>query len=193
MARITVVNNLTLDGVMQGPGHPDEDRRDGFEHGGWAAPYADEVSAGYATSSMGTTGGLLLGRWTYEDLQRAWAGRTDNPFTPVLENSPKYVATRTLTEPLPWMNSIKLDGDVVDAVSKLRAEQEKDLVILGSGELIQALIARALIDEYTLLIHPIVLGEGRRLFRDGSAYSKLVLVDSKPTTTGVLIATYRPA
>jgi len=192
MARIIVFNSVTLDGVMQGPGHPDEDRRGGFEHGGWAAPYADEVSASYATSSMGTTGGLLLGRWTYEDLHRAWGGRTDNEFTPVLESSPKYVASRTLKEPLPWVNSSLLDGDIVEDVSRLRGEQEKDLVILGSGELIQTLMAHGLIDEYTLLVHPLVLGEGRRLFRDGSPYAKLRLVESKPTTTGVLIATYRP-
>ena len=193
MARIIVFNSVTLDGVMQGPGHPDEDRRGGFERGGWGVPYADEVSMGYATSSMGTTGGLLLGRWTYEDLYRAWAGRTDNPFSAVLENSPKFVASRSLREPFPWANTSVLDGDAAEAVAGLRAEQPKDLVILGSGELIQTLMSHGLIDEYTLLIHPIVLGEGRRLFREGSTYSTLRLVESKPTTTGVLIATYRPA
>src|SRR5947207_15608954 len=94
MARIVVFNSVTLDGVMQGPGHPDEDRRDGFEHGGWAAPYADEVSAGYATSSMGTTGGLLLRRWTYEDMQLACAGHTDHPLTLVHAYAPEYLVLR---------------------------------------------------------------------------------------------------
>jgi dihydrofolate reductase len=143
--------------------------------------------------SRATTGGLLLGRRTYEDLYSVWPKRTDNPFTDVLNNSPKYVASRTLKEPLPWMNSILLKGDVVDAVAELRAQPTKDLVILGSGELIQTLMKHNLIDTYMLFIHPLVLGSGRRMFPDGSAFSTLKLVDVKPSSTGVVIATYQAA
>jgi dihydrofolate reductase len=111
----------------------------------------------------------------------------------VLERSPKFVATRTLSEPFPWANTTRVDGDVGDAVAGLRAGQEKDLVILGSGELIATLLARGLIDEFVLLIHPLVLGSGKRLFRDGGALATFRLVDTTPTSTGVLIARYQLA
>lgn len=192
MARIVVFNSITLDGVMQAPARPDEDPRGGFQHGGWAAPYSDPAMGKAAGESMSTTGGLLFGRRTYEDFYQVWPNRTDgNPFTEVLNNSQKYVASRTLKEPLPWVNSTLLRGDVPEAVSKLKAQQEKDLVVLGSGELIQALMKHNLIDTYILLIHPLVLGSGRRLFADG-VYATLQLVDTKTTTTGVLIATFQP-
>jgi dihydrofolate reductase len=189
MGKIVVFNSVTLDGVMQSPARPDEDTREGFPYGGWAVPYADPKAAG---PSMSTAGGLLLGRRTYEDFYAIWPNRTDNPYTEILNNSPKYVASRTLHEPLPWMNSILLKGDIPQTVAALKKQLEKDLVILGSGELIQTLIKNHLIDMYILLIHPLVLGMGTRLFRDGTSYSKLQLVESKPTTTDVLIATYRP-
>jgi dihydrofolate reductase len=192
MAKIVVFNSVTLDGVMQAPGRPDEDPRGGFTYGGWAGPYADPELGMAAGESMATTGGLLLGRRTYEDFYSVWPGRTDNPYTEVLNNSPKYVASRTLQEPLPWMNSILLGGNAADAVALLKNQLEKDLVILGSGELIQTLMEHDLIDRYILLIHPLVLGTGTRLFRDGTAFSKLQLVASRPTGTGVLIATYQP-
>ncbi|MGE5462739.1 MAG: dihydrofolate reductase family protein [Syntrophothermus sp.] len=184
MARIVVFQNVTLDGVMQAPGRQDEDTRGGFPYGGWASPYADPEMGKAAGESMSTTGGLLFGRRTYEDFYSVWPHRTDNPFTEVLNNSPKYVASNTLREPLPWMNSTLLKGDVPGAVYALKQQLDKDLVILGSGQLI---------DQYTLLIHPLVLGTGNRLFRDGSSFSKLQLVDARPTTTGVVIATYQPA
>ncbi|TMD77951.1 MAG: dihydrofolate reductase [Chloroflexi bacterium] len=161
MSKVVVFTNLTLDGVMQAPGRPDEDRRGGFEHGGWAAPYAAMTAAGESTPHFGA---LLLGRRTYEDFYAVWPNRTDNPYTAVLNNTQKYVASTTLSEPLPWINSTLLKGDAAEAVARLKEELDKDLVIMGSGELVQSLMRANLIDEYVLLIHPLVLGSGRRLF-----------------------------
>jgi dihydrofolate reductase len=192
LTRIIVFSSLTLDGVMQAPGRPDEDRRGGFEHGGWALPYADPVLGKATGESMSNTGGLLLGRRTYEDFFGFWPHQTDNPFTDVLDRTEKYVASRTLKEPLPWKNSTLLKGDAADAVAKLKAQPGKDLVVLGSGELARSLMRRDLVDEFMLLIHPLVLGTGKRLFEEGGA-TKLKLVRSTPTTTGVVIATYQPA
>ena len=192
MGKLVAFESLTLDGVMQAPGRPDEDRRGGFEHGGWAAPYADPVMAEVAGEGMATNGGILLGRRTYEDFFEVWPKQTDNPFTDVLNNTQKYVASRTLKEPLSWENSTLLDGDAADAVLDLKSQVEKDIVVLGSGALVRSLMRRDLIDTYMLLIHPLVLGSGRRLFEDGGL-AKLRLVDSRTTTTGVVIATYEPA
>jgi dihydrofolate reductase len=193
MSKIVVFNNVTLDGVMQAPGRPDEDLRGGFQYGGWALPYADETQGKVVGESMATTGGLLFGRRTYEDFYKVWPNRTNNPFTEVLNNTQKYVASTTLKEPLPWMNSTLLKGDVPQAVATLKEQQDKDTVILGSGELIQSLMQHNLIDQYILLIHPLVLGTGRHLFTDGGAFEKLRLVDTKTTGSGVVIATYQPA
>lgn len=193
MGTIVVNMNLTLDGVMQAPGRPDEDRRGGFEHGGWALPYFDAVSAGAAAEGMANMPALLFGRRTYEDFYSVWPKRTGNPFTEVLNNSRKYVVSRTLDEPLPWMNSTLLKGDAPETVAALREEPGENLVILGSGELVRSLMPHGLIDEYVLSIHPLVLGSGRRLFPDAGALAALRLVDSKTTSTGVVIATYRPA
>ena len=190
MSKVVVFTNLTLDGVMQAPGRPDEDRRGGFEHGGWATPYAAMAQAG---NSMANTSALLLGRRTYEDFYAVWPNRTDNPYTAVLNNTQKYVASTTLSEPLLWSNSTLLKGDAAEAVARLKEEPGKDLVVMGSGELVQSLMRRNLVDEYVLLIHPLVLGSGRRLFTDGGAFAALRLVDTKTTTTGVVIATYQPA
>lgn len=193
MPKVVVLNNVTLDGVMQAPGRPDEDRRGGFDHGGWALPYNDAVMGKVMAEGMAQGGSLLLGRRTYEDFFSVWPNRTDNPFTEVLNNVQKYVASTTLREPLPWSNSTLLEGDAADAVAKLKKLPGKDLVVLGSGQLVESLMRRNLIDEYMLLIHPLVLGSGRRLFNDGGTFSPLHLVDSKTTTTGVVIATYKLA
>jgi dihydrofolate reductase len=192
VGKVVVFESVTLDGVMQAPGRRDEDRRGGFEHGGWATPYADEVSMSMAGQGMGSTAGILLGRRTYEDFAGFWPNQKDNPFTEALDNTQKYVASRTLEEPLPWKNSTLLDGDAADAVADLRESTDTDLVTLGSGELVQALMRRGLVDEYVLLIHPLVLGVGKRLFAEGLPTAKLQLIESKPTTTGVVIARYRP-
>ena len=190
MSKVVVFINLTLDGVMQAPARPDEDRRGGFEHGGWATPYATMEGV---EESMAHSGALLLGRRTFEDFYSVWPNRTDNPFTEVLNNTQKYVASTTLSEPLPWSNSTLLKGDAAEAVARLKEEPGKDLVILGSGELVQSLMRRNLVDEYVLLIHPLVLGAGRRLFPDGGAFAALRLVATRTTSTGVVIATYQLA
>ncbi len=192
MRRIVVFMSLSLDGVMQAPGRPDEDRRGGFEHGGWANTYADPEMGKAAGQSMATTGGLLFGRRTYEDFYSVWPNRTDNPFTEVLNNSPKFVVSRTLRDPLPWMNSTLLKGDAADSVARLKQQPGKDLVILGSGELVRSLMRSNLVDELILLIHPLILGAGQRLFTETGSFAALRLVDSKTTTTGVTISTYQP-
>jgi dihydrofolate reductase len=191
--RIVVFNHLTLDGVAQGPGRPDEDTRGGFAHGGWSLPYADAVLGRYVATGMRGSGALLFGRRTYEDFFSVWPKRKDgNPFTKVLDDTQKYVASRTLKEPLPWCNSTLLAGDATEAVAKLKAQPGKDVVILGSTELVKELAKRELIDEYQLTIHPLVLGSGRRLF-DGGRHAALRLVHAEPTSTGVILATYQPA
>jgi dihydrofolate reductase len=194
MSKVILFVSVTVDGVMQAPGRPDEDRRGGFQYGGWATPYADSVLGTIAGQSMATSGALLLGRRTYEDFYAVWPNRPKpNPFTDVLNNTMKYVASTTLKEPLPWINSTLLRGDAATAVAKLRDQPGKDLVVLGSGELAQSLMRRNLIDIYLLLVHPLVLGTGRRLFPEDGPRIVLQFVDSKTTTTGVVIATYHPA
>jgi dihydrofolate reductase len=190
MRKVVVLNNLTLDGVMQGPGRPDEDTRDGFTYGGWSMPYNDAVKGQAMGEGMSKGADLLFGRRTYEDFFEVWPKRTNNPFTPVLNAARKYVASRSLKEPLPWENSTLLEGDAADAVARLKQEDGLDLLVMGSGVLAESLRRRGLVDDYILMIHPLVLGTGRRLFADG-AMSSLTLVKSVPTTTGVIIATYR--
>lgn len=193
MSKIIVTNNVTLDGVMQAPARPDEDRRDGFAHGGWALPYNDAVMAGEMAKGMAQGGALLFGRRTYEDFYSVWPNRKDNPYTEVLNSAQKYVASTTLEEPLPWSKSTLLKGDVAETVARLKEPPGKNLVILGSGVLVQSLMRHNLIDEYVLLIHPLVLGSGRRLFPDGGTIATLRLVNTVTTTTGVIIATYQSA
>ena len=191
MGKIVLFESVTIDGVMQAPGRPDEDTRGGFQYGGWALPYADATMGQAAAESMATTGCILLGRRTYEDFYGVWPKRTDNPYTDVLNNTQKFVASRTLKEPLPWMNSILLKDDVPQAVSELKSQQKTDIVILGSGELARSLMQHNLIDQYILLIHPLILETGRRLFPEGSTLSTLDLVNSQTTSTGVVVATYQ--
>jgi dihydrofolate reductase len=193
MRKVVVTNNISLDGVMQAPARADEDTRDGFQHGGWALAYNDAVKGQAMAEGMSTGGALLFGRRTYEDFFKVWPGRKDNPFTAVLDNSPKYVASTTLQEPLPWKNSTLLGGDVANAVSKLKREPGGDLVVLGSGVLVQSLMRHKLVDQLVLLIHPLVLGRGRRLFADDGEFGKLRLVKSVTSTVGVVIATYETA
>ncbi len=195
MGTITVFNHVTLDGVMQAPGRPDEDRRGGFEHGGWAAPRMDQVIGAIGAQGMANPngGGLLLGRRTYEDFFGFWPEQTDNPFTPALNRMPKYVASRTLGEPLPWENSILLRGDAADSVAELKQRTGQDFTILGSGELIRSLLTSGLIDRVILMIHPVLLGKGARMFAEEGPPTDLKLVDNKTSTTGVVIATYELA
>jgi dihydrofolate reductase len=190
MSRIVVVESLSLDGVMQAPGRADEDLRGGFERGGWALPYRDSVFGQVLADGMAQAGPLLFGRRTYEDFFSVWPKRKDSPFSAILDDSQKYVASTTLTEPLPWKNSTLLQGDAADAVARLKKQPGKDIVVLGSGGLVGSLIRHNLVDRYMLMIHPLMLGSGRRLFSDAS-FRALRLVDAKTTTTGVVIATYR--
>jgi dihydrofolate reductase len=195
MGKVVVVENVTLDGVMQAPGGADEDVRGGFPYGGWAHPYADHVMAETMGRGMGADGAVLFGRRTYEQFHAFWSKQTDgNPYTEVLNRKRKHVASRTLTGSLPWENSSLLRGDAAGAVAALKRETDGDLVVLGSGELVRSLAAAGLVDSYTLSIHPLTLGTGRKLFGEGAeAYGTLELVEAVPTTTGVIIATYRPA
>jgi dihydrofolate reductase len=194
--RIVVVNHMTLDGVAQGPARPDEDRRGGFEHGGWAVAGGDAVMGNALAARMARPegGALLLGRLTYENFYSVWPKRSNNPYTEPLNKTRKYVASRTLKDPLPWSNSVLLRGDAAEAAAGLKREVPTgDLVVMGSLQLLQSLIRAELVDEYMLLIHPLVLGTGFRLFPDGGAFAKLELVEATTTTHGVIIATYRPA
>lgn len=192
MGTLAVVNHLTLDGVMQAPGRSDEDTREGFAHGGWAQPNNDPVMGRVMGEHLAQRPwSLLLGRRTYVDFAGFWPHQKDNPFTEVLDNAQKYVASTTLEEPLPWVNSTLLPGDATEAVAKLK--EDTDLVVLGSGDLLQSLMRHDLVDSYMLLIHPLILGRGRRLFTDDGADRALRLTDSVTTTTGVIIATYEPA
>jgi dihydrofolate reductase len=185
---VVAVESVTLDGVMQAPGRPDEDTRGGFARGGWAVPYSDEVMGRAMGERMARGGALLLGRRTYEDLYGYWPKQPPNPFTDVLTRTTKHVASTTLRAPLPWENSVLLDGDAVAAVRRMRTRGGGDLAIIGSGALVRALARAGLVDEFLLLVHPLVLGTGQRLF-DG-VDATLRLADSLTTTTGVIIATY---
>jgi dihydrofolate reductase len=193
MRKVVVIEHLTLDGVMQAPGRRDEDERGRFEHGGWAHARTDEVMGRMMGEGMAQGGPLLFGRRTYEDFFSFWPHQTDNPYTEVLDNAQKYVASTTLKEPLPWNNSTLLDGDAVEAVAKLKEQPGKDFGVLGSGQLVRSLMQRGLVDEFVLMIHPLVLGTGRRLFADAGAFAELQLTDTTTTTTGVVIARYRAA
>lgn len=190
MARITAFTNLTLDGVMQAPALPDEDPRDCFAHGGWAAPFAAMSEAGDA---IGDVRAVLFGRWTYESFYAYWPHQHGNPFSTFFDDIPKYVVSTTLEAPPAWRNTTLLGGDVAEAIRRLKAVQEGDCIVFGSGVLLQSLLRHGLVDRYVLLIHPLVLGSGRRLFADDGTFAALRLVASKTTASGVVIATYEPA
>lgn len=192
MAKIVVLNHLTLDGVMQSPGRAEEDTRGGFRHGGWSIRNSDDEMLAPVYARVAESGGLrlLLGRRSYEEMLAYW-NTQDSPFRDGLNSAPKYVASRTLRQPLPWPNSTLLRGDAGDAAAELKQQASGDLFVMGSGELIETLTRRGLIDEYLLVIHPLVLGSGRRMFADGVPPTALRLVDSKTTAKGVVIATYQ--
>jgi dihydrofolate reductase len=186
--RLTVVNHLTLDGVMQAPASADEDTSGGFAHGGWAVPYQDEVMGKFmgARINSAVQSTLLFGRRTYEHMYSYWPKQT-GPVTDTLNRAQKYVASNTLRDPLEWENSTLLTGD--DVAAQVRA-LDLDAVILGSGRLIHTLLREDMIDAFVLTLHPLVLGSGLRLFPDDGLLAKFRLVESIPTTTGVIIAVY---
>jgi dihydrofolate reductase len=193
VAKLVVLNHVTLDGVIQGPGRPDEDRRGGFAHGGWAIAGGDEMMAAWI-GPVGTVGGggMLMGRRSYEDMLGHW-NEAGGPFKDALNAAPKFVASTNPSLRLEWPNSTLLHGDVPAAVGELKRKHDGDLLIMGSGSLIHSLVPHDLIDEYRLAIYPILLGGGVRLFPDDGRLHRLQLMDSKSTKKGVILATYRPA
>ena len=190
---VVVLNHVSLDGVMQGPGRSDEDTRGGFAHGGWAVASGDPVMTEWiGPVGTGTGRGMLLGRRSYEVMLSSW-NRTGGPFKDALNAAPKYVASSSSSTKLEWPNSTLLHGDIPGAVDQLKRQGDGQLLIMGSAVLIYSLLPHNLIDEYRLAIHPVLLGGGLRLFPDDVVLHRLVLVDSRTSTTGVILATYRPA
>jgi dihydrofolate reductase len=191
--KLTIQTFLTLDGVMQAPGGPDEDTESGFTHGGWGFPYGDEDFGASVVNWMSQADGVLLGRKTYDIFAGYWPRQTDpaDPVATALNTLPKYVASTTLSS-ANWQNTTILGGDVVAEVAKLKEQPGRELQIHGSGQLARTLIEADLIDEYLLYYHPVHLGTGKKLFADGAAARALKLVDSTTTGAGVIIARYVP-
>lgn len=184
---------MTLDGVIQSPARPDEDTRGSFSHGGWAVGAMDEVMQSWiGPVGAGGPGGMLMGRRSYEDMLGHW-NQAGGPFKDALNAAPKFVASSNPSTRLEWPNSTLIQGNVPAAVAEIKREQEGDLLIMGSAQLIHSLLPHKLIDEFRLLIYPVLVGGGVRLFPDDGQSHRLQLVDSKTTTKGVILATYRPA
>jgi len=192
MRQLTINTFLTVDGVMQAPGGPEEDPTNGFTHGGWSVNYWDGVMGRNMDEFMGHPFDLLLGRKTYEIFAAHWPHVTNDPAADALNNATKYVASRTLSE-VEWQNSQLIRGDVAQEVAKLKRGNGPEIQVHGSANLLQTLLKNELIDVYRLWIFPLVLGTGKRLFADGTIPGALKLVDSKTSTTGVIIATFEPA
>lgn len=194
MSKVTIQQFLSLDGVIQGPGGPDEDRSGGFEHGGWLVPYADEDMGRLISDWFAAADSFLLGRKTYEIFASHWPRITDetDPAATKLNRLPKYVASSTLDK-VEWNNSTLIEGDVADEVAELKRQPGNEIQLHGSGNLAQTLMQHDLIDEYRLFTYPVVLGSGKRFFPDGSTPAALKLVDSNTTSTGVAVHVYQPA
>jgi dihydrofolate reductase len=192
--RLTLHTFLTLDGVMQAPGGPNEDPDGGFAHGGWSFPYGDEDFGTAMVGWFANADGFLLGRRTYQIFSSHWPHVTDpnDPVASKLNALPKHVASTTLSD-LDWHNSSLLKGDVAAAVAKLKEQPGNELQVHGSGGLAQTLIEHDLIDEYRLLTFPVHLGSGKKLFRDGLSAKAVRLTSTTTTSTGVVIACYEPA
>jgi dihydrofolate reductase len=192
MRKVIATEWMSLDGVVQAPGAANEDTSGGFQHGGWHLRYFDDLSRDWVVEGYATAGGFLFGRRTYESLAGYWphASEEERPIADPLNAKPKYVASTTLTEPLPWQNSILLKGDVAEAVAALKREDGGDLHVVGSTRLAQALLRHDLVDQFRLMIDPLLLGGGKRIFLDDGAQRPLRLLDAKVTTTGAFLATY---
>ena len=191
MGSITVTMWVTLDGVVQGLGRADEDTRSGFTHSGWGVRYNDEVMGREMAKAMAKPGDMLFGRRTWQDFITAWGQSTDgNPITELMNAATKYVASRTLEDVDAWQNSILLRGEAVELVAALKAKSDGNLGIVGSASLVRSLHAAALIDHYTLLICPLTMGSGARLFEGSAPPTEFELTDSVTTTKGVIIAQY---
>jgi dihydrofolate reductase len=192
MRKIIAITQITLDGVMQAPGAPEEDPSNGFTHGGWAMPFVDDAASKVIGETVAGEFAMLLGRRTYEIFAAYWPNHGDNPIGKAFNKATKYVVTRTLDR-LEWKKSRRIDGDVVEEVRQLKASDGPALHIWGSSKLLQTLIAAELVDEYRLWVFPVVLGEGKRLFENGVPPRGLTLVKTGSTPRGVLVNTYHPA
>lgn len=196
MRRVVVDEWMSLDGVVQAPGNPQEDTTGGFAHGGWHLPYFDEMSQNWVIDYLTEAGGFLLGRRTYEILGNYWATNTSEEEQVIagpLNSKPKFVASTSLTEPLDWQNSSLLRGDIAEAVRAVQEQNGGDLHVMGSTQLVHTLIENDLVDEFRLMIDPVVLGGGKQLFLDDGARRSLRLVQGQVTATGAFLATYTPA
>jgi len=192
MRKLTIVEFVTLDGVMQSLGSPDEDREGGFAYGGWSAPYGDEIAARAAGAGMTGVAAYLFGRKTYEKMAAHWPFEpATNPIAAHLNATPKYVVTKTLTS-VEWSGTQILSGDPAASVRDLKQGGDGSITVLGSGVLVQTLIEHDLIDEYRIFVHPLVLGTGKRLFREIYQPLRLRLLECTQTSTGVLLLTYQP-
>ena len=194
MRKIVVNTFLSLDGVYQAPGSPEEDTEGGFEVGGWQIPYFDEDAGKFIAESYAATDGLLLGRVTYELFAAFWpSAPAEDPFAAQMNSMPKYVVSRTLNE-VKWNNSVLIKGNLADEVAKLKQQPGPGhLAVVGSGKLAQSLMQLNLVDEYELWIHPLVLGSGKDLFGGGIPKTALKLIDTKTTGSGIVVLTYHPA
>ena len=192
--KLTTITNVSVDGVMQGLGGPDEDRRGGFERGGWALPLFDDDAATFLSQVYQRADAFLFGRRTYEIFAGYWGVMEDatSPIAAALNTKPKYVVSTTLTDPK-WADTTVLSGDVAAAVGELKAKPGAELQVHGSGTLVRWLFDNQLVDEITLLTYPVVVGQGTRLFPDTGPDTALDLVDSRATPKGVTIQVYRPA
>ncbi|MFF3832756.1 dihydrofolate reductase family protein [Streptomyces sp. NPDC048511] len=189
--RLVVQEFLSLDGVSQGPGSPDEDRSDGFDRGGWFVPHLDEEFVEVAGTWLGNADALLFGRRTYENFARDWPTMTGHPFAPLMNGLPKYVASHSLATGA-WNPTTVLNGDVPSQVAEVRSRPGRELQIHGSARLAQSLLAAGLVDELRLVIAPVVVGRGRRLFPDGGAPAGLRLVSHRTTARGLSVHTFEP-
>lgn len=190
MRKLVAVEFLSVDGVMQGLGSPDEDRDGGFDRGGWGAPYGDVMHEVVDPAGLGATSAYLFGRRTYEKLAAFWPYQPgDNPMAASLNSSPKHVATRTRPA-LDWEGAVALHGELTEAVRHLKSETGGDVVILGSGDVVRQLMAAGLIDELRLFIHPLLLGTGKRLFGDVPQPRALRLKSAATTSKGTLAVIY---
>jgi dihydrofolate reductase len=192
MRKIISITQITVDGVMQGPGGPEEDPTNGFTHGGWAMPFGDHAVMQALDETIAGEFELLLGRRTYQIFASYWPKRGENPIAKAFNKTTKYVVTRTLDD-LDWKNSKRIYGDVVDEIRRLKASAGPELHVWGSSLLLQTLIAADLVDEYRMWVVPVVLGKGKRLFEKGVPPRALSLVATQSTPRGVLLNTYRLA
>ena len=191
MRKLIAITQVTLDGVMQSPGGPDEDPTNGFTHGGWAMPFFDDAVSQAIGEMIACEFDMLLGRRTYEIFAAYWPYQ-DGPIAKAFNKTTKYVVTRSL-DPLEWKTSQPIGGDVVDEVRRLKASDGPELHVWGSSKLLQTLIAADLVDEYRIAVFPVVLGEGKRLFGNGIPPRGFTLVGTRSTPKGVLVNTYRSA